>query len=118
LAGLLEIPRELYEVARLDGATGWQTITRITLPVLSPVILFNTLTASINGFQFFVQVYVVTNGEPSDSTLVYSLYLYRNAFQFFRMGYASAMAWVLFVLVMVVTTLVLHSLSRWVHYRE
>lgn len=118
LAGLLDIPRELYEAGRIDGATGWQAVTRITLPLLTPVILFNVLIGLINGFQYFVQPYVVTGGGPSDSTLVYSLYLYRNAFQFFRMGYASAMAWILFLLVMVITLLVLRSSSRWVHYRD
>jgi multiple sugar transport system permease protein len=71
----------------------------------------------INGFQYFVQPYVMTNGGPADSTLVYSLYLYRNAFQFFRMGYASAMAWVLFLLILVLTAFVLRSARWWVHYR-
>ena len=91
LASLLEIPAELYEAARLDGASPWQRLIRITIPMLTPVILFNLIVGLISGFQYFVQPYVMTNGGPADSTLVYSLYLYRNAFQFFRMGYASAM---------------------------
>jgi multiple sugar transport system permease protein len=117
LAAMLEIPTELYEAAKLDGATAWQRLIRITLPMLTPVILFNSIIGLINGFQYFVQPYVMTNGGPADSTLVYSLYLYRNAFQFFRMGYASAMGWVLFLLILVLTAIVLRSARRWVHYR-
>ncbi len=117
LAAMLEIPTELYEAAKLDGASAWQRLIRITLPMLTPVILFNSIIGLINGFQYFVQPYVMTNGGPADSTLVYSLYLYRNAFQFFRMGYASAMGWVLFLLILVLTAFVLRSARRWVHYR-
>jgi multiple sugar transport system permease protein len=117
LAAMLEIPTELYEAAKLDGASAWQRLLRITLPMLTPVILFNSIIGLINGFQYFVQPYVMTNGGPADSTLVYSLYLYRNAFQFFRMGYASAMGWVLFLLILVLTAVVLRSARRWVHYR-
>jgi multiple sugar transport system permease protein len=117
LAALLEIPVELYEAARLDGASPWQRLIRITIPLLTPVILFNLIIGLISGFQYFVQPYVMTNGGPADSTLVYSLYLYRNAFQFFRMGYASAMGWVLFLLILALTVIVLRSAQRWVHYR-
>jgi multiple sugar transport system permease protein len=117
LAALLEIPVELYEAARLDGASPWQRLIRITIPLLTPVILFNLIIGLISGFQYFVQPYVMTNGGPADSTLVYSLYLYRNAFQFFRMGYASAMGWVLFLLILAFTAVVLRSARRWVHYR-
>jgi multiple sugar transport system permease protein len=117
LAAILDIPPELYEAARIDGASAWQRLIRITLPMLTPVILFNVVIGLINGFQYFVQPYVMTNGGPADSTLVYSLYLYRNAFQFFRMGYACAMGWVLFLLILVLTVLVLRSSRKWVHYR-
>ena len=117
LAGILDIPAELYEAARLDGASAWKRLTRITLPMLSPVILFNLIIGLINGFQYFVQPYIMTNGGPADSTLVYPLYLYRNAFQFFRMGYACAMGWVLFLVLLVLTAFVLNSSRRWVHYR-
>ena len=117
LAAMLEIPTELYEAAKLDGASPWQRLLRITLPLLTPVILFNFIVGLISGFQYFVQPYVMTNGGPADSTLVYSLYLYRNAFQFFRMGYASAMGWVLFLLILAGTAIVLRSARRWVHYR-
>ena len=117
LAAILDIPAELYEAAKLDGASAWQRVTRITLPMLTPVILFNLIVGLINGFQYFVQPYIMTNGGPADSTLVYSLYLYRNAFQFFRMGYACALGWTLFLLILLLTTLLLHSSRRWVHYR-
>jgi multiple sugar transport system permease protein len=118
LAAILEIPADLYEAAKIDGASPWQRLIRITIPMLSPVILFNLIIGLINGFQYFVQPYVMTNGGPADSTLVYSLYLYRNAFQFFRMGYASAMGWVLFVLILVITAALLRSAMSWVHYRN
>jgi multiple sugar transport system permease protein len=85
--------------------------------MLTPVILFNFIIGLINGFQYFVQPYVMTNGGPADATLVYSLYLYRNAFQFFRMGYASAMGWILFLLILAVTVILLRSARKWVHYR-
>jgi len=117
LAAMQEIPTEMYEAAKLDGASPWQRLIWITLPMLTPVILFNSIIGLINGFQYFVQPYVMTNGGPADTTLVYSLYLYRNAFQFFRMGYASAMGWVLFLLILVLTAVVLRSARRWVHYR-
>jgi multiple sugar transport system permease protein len=117
LAAILEIPTDLYEAAKLDGASSWQRLIRITIPMLTPVILFNLVIGLISGFQYFVQPYVMTNGGPADSTLVYSLYLYRNAFQFFRMGYASAMGWVLFLLILALTAILLRSAKRWVHYR-
>jgi multiple sugar transport system permease protein len=117
LAAILEIPTDLYEAAKLDGASSWQRLIRITIPMLTPVILFNLIIGLISGFQYFVQPYVMTNGGPADATLVYSLYLYRNAFQFFRMGYASAMGWVLFLLILAFTAILLRSARRWVHYR-
>jgi multiple sugar transport system permease protein len=117
LAAMMEIPAELYEAAKLDGASAWQRLIRITIPMLTPVILFNFIIGLINGFQYFVQPYVMTNGGPADATLVYSLYLYRNAFQFFRMGYASAMGWILFLLILAVTAILLRSARKWVHYR-
>jgi multiple sugar transport system permease protein len=117
LAAIMDIPAELYEAARLDGASAWQRLIRITLPMLTPVILFNIIISLISGFQYFVQPYIMTNGGPADSTLVYPLYLYRNAFQFFRMGYACAMGWALFLIILVLTASVLNSSRRWVHYR-
>lgn len=117
LAGLLDIPTELHEAATIDGATPWQRTLRITLPLLTPIILFNIVIGLIGGFQYFVQPYIITGGGPADATLVYALYLYQNAFSYFRMGYASAMAWVLFVIIVVVTVTVFRSSNRWVHYR-
>ncbi|HYY30656.1 MAG TPA: sugar ABC transporter permease [Chthoniobacterales bacterium] len=117
LAAIMEIPTDLYEAAKLDGASSWQRLIRITIPMLTPVILFNLIIGLIGGFQYFVQPYVMTGGGPADATLVYSLYLYRNAFQFFRMGYASAMGWMLFLLILALTAILLMSARRWVHYR-
>jgi multiple sugar transport system permease protein len=118
LAGLLDIPKELHEAATIDGATAWQRTLRITIPLLTPIILFNVVIGLIGGFQYFVQPYIITGGGPADATLVYALYLYQNAFSYFRMGYASAMAWVLFVVIMIVTLLVFRSSGRWVFYRR
>jgi multiple sugar transport system permease protein len=117
LAGLLDIPSELHEAATIDGASAWQRTLRITLPLLTPIILFNVIIGLIGGFQYFVQPYIITGGGPADSTLVYALYLYQNAFSYFRMGYASAMAWILFVIITAVTFVVFRSSSKWVHYR-
>jgi multiple sugar transport system permease protein len=86
------------------------------IPIITPVILFNLVIGLIGGFQVFSQAYIMTNGGPADSTLFYSLYLYQNAFRFFKMGYAAGMAWVLFLIILVATLLVFRSSSRWVHY--
>lgn len=117
LAGLQDVPIELYEVAELDGASGWQKTRHITIPMITPVILYNLIIGVIGALQYFTQAYVMTSGGPANSTLFYSLYLFRNAFQFFHMGYASAMAWILFVITMVCTLLILKSSARWVYYR-
>ncbi len=118
LAGLLDVPKELHEAATIDGANAWQRTFRITIPLITPIILFNVIIGLIGGFQYFVQPYIITQGGPADATLVYALYLYQNAFAYFRMGYASAMAWVLFVIIMIVTLLVFRSSGRWVFYRN
>ncbi|MGH2562310.1 MAG: carbohydrate ABC transporter permease [Thermomicrobiales bacterium] len=117
LAGLQDIPAELYEAAAMDGASAWRRLVNITIPLLSPVILFNSIIGLIHGFQYFVEPYVITQGGPADSTMTYGLYLYSNAFDYFKMGYASAMAWILFVIIMVVTLVVMRSSSRWVFYQ-
>jgi multiple sugar transport system permease protein len=116
LAGLQDIPVELLEAAELDGAGGFQKIRFVTIPMISPVILFNLVIGLIGGFQVFTQAYVMTNGGPADSTLFYALYLYQNAFQFFKMGYASGLAWILFVIILIFSLLLFKSSSRWVHY--
>ena len=116
LAGLKGIPEELYEAASIDGANWWSRFWRITLPLLTPALFFNLIIAIIGAFQVFTQAYIMTEGGPNYSTLFYLLYLFRAAFENFRMGYASAMAWVLFIIVLVFTTLQFMLSDRWVFY--
>jgi multiple sugar transport system permease protein len=116
LAGLRAIPGELYEAARIDGAGSWRSFWHVTLPLLTPTIFFNLVLSIIATFQTFTTAYVATDGGPLDATLFYVLYLYRQAFQFFNMGYASAMAWILFVIILVLTLLVVRSSRTWVYY--
>jgi multiple sugar transport system permease protein len=116
LAGLKQIPQELYEAADIDGAGGWRKFVRITLPLLSPVIFFNLVMQIISGFMVFTQAFVVTQGGPLDTTRFYALYLYDQAFRNFRMGYASAMAWVLLLIIAFFTALAFRSSAMWVHY--
>lgn len=118
LAGLQGIPTELYEAAELDGATGWRRLWRITLPLLSPVIFFNLITSMIGAFQVFTTPQVLTKGGPNYASLVYVLYLFQVGFRDFRMGYASALAWVLFIIVLVLTVIAFRSSASWVHYEE
>jgi multiple sugar transport system permease protein len=120
LAGLKNIPRELYEAAGVDGANAWQKFVRITLPMLTPVILFNVVMQVIQAFLAFTPSYIISNGhgDPLDGTLLYVLYLFRNAFEFFKMGYASAMAWVLLAVIALCTALIFRSSSYWVHYES
>ncbi len=116
LAGLKNIPKEYYEVAQIDGAGSWARFRRITVPLLSPVILFNVVLGLIGAFQVFEGPLVLTNGGPNKATLTYMLNLYREAFQMGSLGYASALAWILFMIIMVLTVLVLRSSSMWVFY--
>ncbi len=118
LAGLAEVPKELYEVADIDGAGPWRKFRNVTLPLITPTILFNLVMGLIGAFQYFTQVYVMTNGtgSPAKSTLLYALYLYRTSFNYLKMGYASAMAWLLFLVVFGATLAVMLSSKRWVHY--
>jgi len=119
LASLQGIPRQLYEAAILDGANSWHKFYYITLPMLTPALLFSLITGMIDALQYFTQAYVLTDGSgrPLDSTLFYALLLYRNAFAYLKMGYASAMAWLLFVLALGLTLLLLRSSTKWVYYR-
>jgi multiple sugar transport system permease protein len=112
LAGLQDVPESLYESASLDGANFMQRTMHITVPMIAPVLLYNVVTAVIGVFQWFAEPLVMTEGGPSQSTLFYSLYLYQNAFQFFKMGYASAMAWVLLVICLVIIFLLFKGLNR------
>ena len=118
LAGLRQIPQDLYEAAAVDGAGTWTKFWRITIPMLSPVIFFNLVLQMIHAFQSFTQSYVVSggNGGPVDSTLMYTLYMYQQAFTNFRMGYASAMAWLLVIVIGLLTALAFWTSKHWVHY--
>ena len=116
LAGLQDIPVQLYEAAELDGATSSQKTFYITLPMLTPTIFFNLVMGLIGSFQYFTQAYVMTQGGPVNSTLFYCLYLYNNAFVYFKMGYASAMAWILFLIILAASSLVFRTSSGWVYY--
>ncbi len=116
LAGLQGIPRQLYEAAELDGAGSWACFINITLPMLTPTLFFQLITGIIGSFQIFTQAFVMTNGGPVNATLFYVLYLYRNAFQWWKMGYASALAWFLFVVILILTLIQFRLSKRWVHY--
>jgi multiple sugar transport system permease protein len=121
LAGLQGVPQHLYEAAMIDGAGWWSKTRHVTLPMLSPVIFFNVVIGLIGSFTYFTQAFVVGNatggvGAPLNSTLFYALYLWQNAFQYLYMGYASAMAWVLVVIILICTLLIFRSSGRWVYY--
>ncbi len=118
LAGLQGVPVELYEAAELDGASPGQKTRHITMPMLSPYFLFMFVMGLIGAFQYFTQAWVMTNGTggPANSTMMYPMYLFQNAFQFFKMGYACAMAWLMFVAVVLATTVVFKTSARYVYY--
>ena len=116
LAGLQGIPEELSEAAQIDGVGPLGRFFRITIPMLSPVILFNVIMSIIGCFQVFTQAFVMTGGEPGDLTRFYVLYLYNQAFEFYEMGYASAMAWILLVIILAFTMLTLRGSRKLVHY--
>ena len=118
LAALQGIPTALYEAATIDGANQWSKFIHITIPMISPVLLLNLIMGIIGSFQVFTQAFVMTNGGPNYATLFYVLYLYQHAFQWFNMGYASALAWVLFVIIMLCTFLILKMSREWVYYEE
>lgn len=129
LAAMLDVPAHLYEAADIDGATGWQKFRRITLPMISPVIFFSAVIAVIYGFQYFTEAFVISSGaggqggsagglgSPQGSLLFYNIWLYQQGFESFHLGYASAMAWVLFVIVMVCSLVLIKSSNRWVFYQ-
>lgn len=117
LAGLQDVPRELYEAAELDGANPWQRLRNVTLPIISPVIFFNLIMAIIGTMQVFAVPYIMTGGGPARATYFFTMYLYDNAFNFLRMGYASAMAWVQLLIILCLTGLAFWSSRRWVYYQ-
>ena len=116
LAALQDVPRALYDAAKVDGANAWRRVWHVTIPMVTPAILFSLLTGLIAAFQTFANAWIMTGGGPIRSTEFYVLYLYENGFRFFRMGYASAMAWILFGVVVVVTVLLFRTSARWVYY--
>lgn len=118
LSSINSIGDEMYESAELDGASRFKMFTSITIPQISPVIFFNLITGIIGSLQTFTQVYMITSGGPDNASQMIVPYLYKNAFSFYRMGYASAMAWVLFFIVMILSVIVLRSSSAWVFYEE
>ncbi|MFF2909795.1 carbohydrate ABC transporter permease [Paenibacillus sp. NPDC057934] len=117
LSGLQGVPEDLYEAGQLDGAGPFRKFFSITLPMITPTVFFNLIMGIIGGFQYFTQAFVMTNGGPLNSTLFYNLYLYNKAFMEFDMGYASALSWILFLIIMIFTLLVIRSSSFWVHYQ-
>ena len=120
LAGLRQIPRQYYDAASTDGANKWQQLRSITLPLLSPIIFFNLVLGLIGSFQSFTQAFIVSNGSggPADSTLFFSLYLYQEGFAGFRMGYASALAWLLLIIIGAFTALNFWASKYWVFYDD
>jgi multiple sugar transport system permease protein len=116
LAGLQGIPTEFYEAAEVDGANWWRRLWSITLPLVTPALFFQLVIGVIQALQVFTQPYIMTGGGPYNSTLFFVLYLYQNAFQFFQMGYASTLAWILFLYILVLTVLIFRSGNFWVHY--
>ncbi len=120
LAGLRQIPQDMYEAASLEGASKWRVFWKITLPLLTPVVFFNAIIQVIEGFKSFTPAFIISGGtgNPINSTLFYTLYLYQEAFAFFRMGYASALAWVLLIVVALFTGFSFLTSRFWVHYDE
>jgi multiple sugar transport system permease protein len=131
LAGILDVPRQLYEAADIEGATGMQKFRHVTLPMISPVIFFSLVIGVIYGFQLFTQAYIASQavtgssvsnaaenlGSPQGSMMFFSVYLFQQGFQNFRMGYAAALAWILFIITMICTLAIIRGSRRWVHYQ-
>ena len=118
LAGLQDVPQDLYDAADVDGANFLSKFRNVTVPILTPVIFFHLVTSVIGALNFFAIPYIMTGGTgfPANSTLFYSIYLYKNAFHYLEMGYASAMAWLLFMFTLAVTLIIFRSARLWVFY--
>lgn len=118
LAGLQDVPQDLYDAADVDGANFWHKFRNVTIPIMTPVVFFHLVTSVIGALNFFAIPYIMTGGTgfPANSTLFYSIYLYKNAFHYLTMGYASAMAWLLFMFTLVVTLIIFRSARLWVFY--
>jgi multiple sugar transport system permease protein len=125
LAALLDVPKQLYEAAEIEGANPWQRFRHVTLPMISPVIFFSVVIGMIQGFQYFTQAYVISRsgdqtrpvGYPQDSLLFYTSHLYQQGFEAFHMGYAAALSWVMFIVTMTCTIVLIRGSRRWVHYQ-
>lgn len=115
LASLKQIPVTLYEAARVDGANKWHQFWKITFPLLTPTIHFNLIMQTIQGFLAFTQCYIITQGRPMDSTLLYTVYVYRQSFEFYNTGYASALAWIMLVIVALFTWILFATKKFWVY---
>ena len=120
LAGLRQIPQDLYEASSIDGASKFRQFRKITIPLLAPVIFFNLVLQTIDAFKTFNNVFIISggNGSPADSLLFYTLYLYQQGFEFFRMGYASALAWVLLIIISIFTAIYFYTSKYWVYYES
>lgn len=118
LAGLKQVPESLYEAARIDGANNVQRFFRITLPQISPILFFNLVMQSINALQEFTIPFVITKGGPAKSTYLYSMMIYENGFKFFKMGYASALSWLLFIAIIIISGIFFATSKFWVHYSD
>jgi multiple sugar transport system permease protein len=116
LAALQGVPQSLYDAAAVDGANWFEKFRNVTIPMITPSMFFNLVLGVIGSFQVFTAAYIITNGGPGNATLFYTLYLYRVAFQDLRMGYASALAWVLFLIIMAITVIQLAMARLWVYY--
>jgi multiple sugar transport system permease protein len=118
LAAIKQIPKSIYESAEIDGAGFFRQVFKITIPMLTPVIFFNLILQIINAFKAFTESFIITQGGPMDSTLFYVLNLYRRSFTYFDMGYSSAMAWILVIIIGIFTAIIFKSQSAWVHYES
>ncbi|HPH95712.1 MAG TPA: sugar ABC transporter permease [Anaerolineaceae bacterium] len=118
LSGLQNVPTEMYEAAKVDGANAFVTFFKITIPMISPVVFYNLILSLIGTFQYFTQAYVISNGrgDPGGATLFYNLYLYKTAFAFLDMGYGSTLAWAMFIVVLLLTVFLFQTQKRWVYY--
>lgn len=118
LAGLKQVPGELYEAGRVDGASRFRMFFTITLPLITPIIFFNIIMQLVNAFQDFTGAFVITNGGPMNSTYLFALKLYDEGFKFYKMGYASALSWILFILILVITAATFKSSKYWTYYED
>jgi multiple sugar transport system permease protein len=118
IAGLATVPPTLHEAASIDGAGPWRRLWSVTVPLMTPLILYNTVLAIINSFQIFIPALLMTQGGPEDATLFAVLYIYRQGFEYFNMGYAAALAWELFVLIVGFTVAQFTLARYWVHYED